>query len=102
MARRRLLSDDEILARVRPIFVERGFSARTRQVAAAAGLTSGAIAMRLQRGLAPWLAERFTLLAVFAGRRHMPTRTRAFLDHPIKQATQSAARIDVGRVGLLQ
>ena len=102
MARRRLLTDDEILARVRPIFVERGFSARTRQVAAAAGLTRGAIAMRPQRGLAPWLAERFTLPAVFASRRYMPMRTRAFLDHLNKHTTQSAARIDAGPVGLLQ
>ena len=34
--------------------------------------------------------------------RQMPMRTRAFLDHLIKQATQSTARIDAGPVGLLQ
>ena len=41
MARTRLLTDEEILARVRPVFLERGFAARTRQVADAAGLTWG-------------------------------------------------------------
>ena len=42
---------------------------------------------RLQRVLTPWLAERFTLLACFASRRHVPTRTRAFLDHLVRHAT---------------
>jgi DNA-binding transcriptional LysR family regulator len=59
-----------------------GISSQVLQVAAPL-LRSG----RLQRVLAPWLAERFTLLACFASRRHMPTRTRAFLDHLIRHAT---------------
>jgi len=42
---------------------------------------------RLQRVLTPWLAERFTLLACFASRRYVPTRTRAFIDHLIRHAT---------------
>jgi AcrR family transcriptional regulator len=46
MARRPLLTDDEILARARSVFVERGFAARTRQISAAVGLTWGAIALR--------------------------------------------------------
>ena len=46
MARRPLLTDDEIVARARSVFVERGYAARTKQVAAAVGLTWGAIALR--------------------------------------------------------
>jgi DNA-binding transcriptional LysR family regulator len=59
-----------------------GISSQALQVAAPL-LRSG----RLQRVLAPWLAERFTLLACFASRRYVPTRTRAFLDHLIGHAT---------------
>jgi AcrR family transcriptional regulator len=46
MARPPTLSDEEIVARARAIFVERGFGARTKQIAAAVGLTWGAIALR--------------------------------------------------------
>jgi AcrR family transcriptional regulator len=46
MARRPILTDDEILARARSLFVERGYAARTKQIAAAVGLTWGAIALR--------------------------------------------------------
>jgi AcrR family transcriptional regulator len=46
MARRRLMSDEEILARARPVFVEGGFAARTKRVAEAVGLTWGALALR--------------------------------------------------------
>jgi DNA-binding transcriptional LysR family regulator len=63
-----------------------GISSQAMQVAAPL-LRSG----RLQRVLAPWLAERFTLLASFASRRLVPTRTRAFLDHLIQQASLAGA-----------
>jgi AcrR family transcriptional regulator len=46
MTRRPTLTDDEILRRARSVFVERGYAARTRQIAAAVGLTWGAIALR--------------------------------------------------------
>lgn len=46
MARRPTLTDEEILARARSVFVERGYGARTKQIAAAVGLTWGAIALR--------------------------------------------------------
>jgi AcrR family transcriptional regulator len=46
MARTQTMSDEEIVARSRPVFVEWGFAARTKQVAAAVGLTWGAIALR--------------------------------------------------------
>ncbi len=46
MPRRALLSDDEIVARARTVFVDRGYAARTQQIAAAVGLTWGAIALR--------------------------------------------------------
>src|SRR4030095_4874175 len=48
MARRPTLTDDEILRRARSVFVERGYGARTRQIAAAVGLTWGAIALRFR------------------------------------------------------
>lgn len=62
-----------------------GISAQTLQVAAPL-LRSG----RLQRVLPGWTAGRFTLLAVFASRRHMPTRVRAFLDHLLQFTSQRA------------
>lgn len=46
MARRPVLTDEQILDRARPVFVESGFGARTKQIAAAVGLTWGAIALR--------------------------------------------------------
>lgn len=46
MARRPMLTDEEILARARSVFVERGYAVRTQQIAAAVGLTWGAIAFR--------------------------------------------------------
>jgi DNA-binding transcriptional LysR family regulator len=58
-----------------------GISSQALQVAAPM-LRTG----QLRRVLAPWIADRFTLIAAFASRRHMPARTRAFLDHLISHA----------------
>jgi AcrR family transcriptional regulator len=46
MGRSRKLTDQDILRRARPVFLNRGLDARTRDVAAAVGLTWGAIALR--------------------------------------------------------
>jgi len=46
MARRPVLSDEQILARARSVFLERGYAARTKQIAPAVGLTWAAIANR--------------------------------------------------------
>lgn len=46
MGRPRTLTDEDILRRARPVFVMRGLDARTRDVAAAVGLTWGAITLR--------------------------------------------------------
>jgi AcrR family transcriptional regulator len=46
VARHPILTDEEVLARARSVFVERGYGARTKQIAAAVGLTWGAIALR--------------------------------------------------------
>ena len=46
MARRRTMTDEEIVLRARAVFVERGYAARTKDVAAAVGLTWGAITLR--------------------------------------------------------
>lgn len=65
-----------------------GISSQALQVVAPM-LRSG----QLRRVLPPWIAERFTLIAAFASRRHMPTRTRAFLDHLTRHAEQAKAVI---------
>lgn len=46
MGRHKTLTDQDILRRARPVFLIRGLGARTRDVAAAVGLTWGAIALR--------------------------------------------------------
>lgn len=46
MGRHRLLSDEEIIRRARAIFVERGYRACTRDVAAAVGLSWPALVLR--------------------------------------------------------
>ena len=46
MGRPKTLTDEDILRRARPVFVTRGFGAKTRELAAAVGLTWGAIALR--------------------------------------------------------
>jgi DNA-binding transcriptional LysR family regulator len=58
-----------------------GISSQAIQVAAPM-LRSG----QLQRVLAPWISERFTLMATFASGRHMPARIRAFLDHLVEHS----------------
>jgi DNA-binding transcriptional LysR family regulator len=68
-----------------------GISAQTLQVAAPL-VRSG----HLQRVLPGWTAGRFTLLAVFASRHHMPARVRAFLDHLLHFVTQAEAGVGAG------
>ena len=46
MNRRPVFTDEEILDRARSVFLERGYAARTKQIASAVGLTWGAIALR--------------------------------------------------------
>jgi AcrR family transcriptional regulator len=46
MNRRPLFTDEQILDRARAVFLEHGYAARTKQIAAAVGLTWGAIALR--------------------------------------------------------
>jgi AcrR family transcriptional regulator len=46
MARHKTLTDEEMLDRVRPLFLAQGRHARTRDLSAAVGLTWGAIARR--------------------------------------------------------
>jgi DNA-binding transcriptional LysR family regulator len=68
-----------------------GISSQAVQVAAPM-LRSG----QLRRVLSPWICERHTLVATYASRRHMPTRTRAFLDHLLAHAQHAQhARADI-------
>lgn len=46
MARRQIVSNEQVVARARAVFVERGYAARTHQIARAVGITWGAIARR--------------------------------------------------------
>lgn len=88
---------------VTPVLTCNEYEAALRSTLEGAGISSLAVQVvapllrsgRLQRVLAPWLSERFTLLAGFASRRQMPARTRAFLDHLIRHAAQARAGIDV-------
>jgi DNA-binding transcriptional LysR family regulator len=66
-----------------------GISSQAMQVAAPM-LRSG----QLQRVLRPWICDRYTLLATFPSRRHMPARVRAFLDHLVTHAQQAKAGMD--------
>jgi len=85
--------------RVRPVLTCNDHDAVLRSTLDGAGISSQALQVaapmlrsgELRRVLVPWIAERFTLIAVFASRRHMPPRTREFLDHLIGYAEQSKA-----------
>lgn len=79
-----VLSCDDHEAALRGTIDGAGISSQTLHVAAPL-LRDG----RLRRVLAPWVAERFTLVAAFASRRHMPARTRAFLEHLIRYAART-------------
>lgn len=46
MARPQFLTEEQIMSRARPVFLDRGYGASTAQIAKAVGLTWGAIAFR--------------------------------------------------------
>jgi DNA-binding transcriptional LysR family regulator len=85
---------------VSPVLVCNDHEAVLRSTLEGAGISSQALQVvapmlhtgQLQRVLAPWIAERYTLIAAFASRRHMPTRTRAFLEHLV-QSSQRARSV---------
>jgi DNA-binding transcriptional LysR family regulator len=52
----------------------------------------------LKRVLAPWAADRYTLVAALPSRRYVPTRARAFLEH-LTQHAQLALQIPDGTLG---
>lgn len=72
-----------------------GISAQTLEVAAPL-IRSG----HLRRVLPGWNAGCFTMIAIFATRRHMPARVRAFLDHLLRAAAQAEAGLAGGSTGL--
>lgn len=86
----------EELVSVEPVLICNDHEAVLRSTVEGAGISSQALQVaapllrsgQLRRVLAPWVAERYTLIAAFASRRHMPTRTRAFLEHLIHHAEQ--------------
>ena len=87
---------------VSPVLTCNDHEAALRSTLEGAGISSQAIQVaapmlrsgRLQRVLPGWISERFTLVAAFASRRHMPARVRAFLDHLIQHAAQAQADLE--------
>jgi DNA-binding transcriptional LysR family regulator len=87
---------------VRPVLTCNDHEAALRSTLDGAGISSQAMQVaapllrsgQLQRVLDPWISERFTLVATFASRRHMPARIRAFLEHLLVHAQQAKAAID--------
>lgn len=79
---------------VSPVLICNDHEAVLRGTLDGAGISSLALQVvvpmlrsgQLRRVLAPWIAERLTLTAAYASRRHLPTRTRAFLDHLMRHA----------------
>lgn len=43
----------------------------------------------LRRVLAPWITNRLSLVAAMPSRKHMPARTRAFLDHLVEHTRRT-------------
>jgi DNA-binding transcriptional LysR family regulator len=91
-------SREEVIA-VSPALTSNEHEAVLRSTLEGAGISSQALQVaapmlrtgHLRRVLAPWISERFTLVAAFASRRHLPTRTRVFLEHLIGYAEQVEA-----------
>jgi DNA-binding transcriptional LysR family regulator len=91
---------------VRPVLTCNDHEAALRTTLEGAGISSQAMQVaapllrsgQLQRVLSPWISERVTLVATYAGHRHMPARMRAFLDHLLQHARQATADIDTPRV----
>ena len=91
-------SHEEVIE-VSPVLTSNDHEAALRSTLEGAGISSQAIQVaapllrsgRLQRVLPGWISERYTLVAAFANRRHMPARVRAFLDHLIQHAARAEA-----------
>jgi DNA-binding transcriptional LysR family regulator len=90
---------------VQPVLTCNDHEAVLRSTLQGAGISSQAMHVaapllrsgQLQRVLSPWISERCTLVATYAGHRHMPARMRAFLDHLVQYAQQAKADIDTPR-----
>jgi len=90
---------------VRPVLTCNDHEAALRSTLEGAGISNQAMHVaapllrsgQLERVLSPWIYERFTLVATYAGHRHMPARIRAFLDHLLHQVRQAKAGPDSPR-----
>jgi DNA-binding transcriptional LysR family regulator len=88
----------EDVVHVSPVLTCNDHEAALRSTLEGAGISSQAMEVaapmlrsgQLQRVLAPWISERFTVVATFTSRRHMPPRIRAFLDHLLEHARQAS------------
>jgi len=104
MARHPSLSDEEILRRARPVFVERGYAVRTREVAAAVGLSWPALVLRFggkqalfRRAIADPVRQSFETSSIAAGadQREILERLRAQLSE--QWPMQLQCRLATGR-----
>jgi len=92
----------EAVVDISPVVTCNDHEAALRATLEGAGISSQAIQVvapllhsgRLQRVLPLWVSERYTLVAAFGSRRHMPARVRAFLDHLIQHAERALAGTD--------
>ena len=90
------------VVQVRPMLHSNDHEAVLRCTVQGVGISSQSLQLvapllqsgRLQRVLSPWISDRYTLIAAFASRRHMPARTRAFLDHLLHHAPRSMPAVD--------
>src|SRR5262249_7412699 len=90
---------------VRPVLTCNDHEAALRSTLEGTGISSQALEVaapllrsgQLQRVLSPWISEPFTLVATYAGHRHMPARMRAFLDHLLQYAREAKYDIDSHR-----
>lgn len=86
---------------VSPVLTCNDHEAVLRSTLEGAGISSQALQVvasllgtgQLRRVLSPWIADRYALIAVFASRRHMPARTRGFLEHLVRVSQRLKATV---------
>lgn len=94
----------EEVVQVNPVLTCNDHEAALRSTIEGAGISSQSIQVaapmlrsgQLQRVLSPWISDRYSLVAIYASRRYMPARTRAFLEHLQQHAQQAKTDIEAG------
>lgn len=92
----------EEVVHLNPVLICNDHEAALRSTIEGAGISSQSIQVaapllrsgQLRRVLSPWISDRYNLVAIYASRRYMPARTRAFLEHLQQHAQQAKTDID--------